>query len=344
MARSGVAVGRRGSGSWGAAALSRAGRVWFRHPLLADLLLLAADAHRPATTVHAAYAAAIEDRIAGQGETPGLVAAAALHHHAAGAIDAAFQWAVRAAAEAERLSAWTIADDALERACALWPEVSAEVQAESPGLLALLRRAAGAARRAGALEPPPRLPGPRPACAWTNSPIRSSRARSSSTGPRRPGTPHPHGRQHILPEVFRAIALTDEAPDSPERAVALAELAIARVWNDIPEPADGEAAASGPGWAASRASLEVAGRSGAPAGTRSGSLCSGGRRVLRPGFGGPHSPHGRLCVRRRGRRRGEDGVRGASTGPTTCSTSPDWPTPSRCSGACRRRCSQRGTP
>ena len=241
--------------------LSRAGRVWFRHPLLADLLLLAPTRIDP-DAVHAAYAAAIEVLIAGQGATPGLVAAAALHHHAAGSHDAAFQWAVRAAAEAERLSAWTIADDALERACALWPDVSAEVQADSPGLLALLRRAARAARRAGALDRRLAYLSQARLCLDEQSdPLVASAVLTEwSTAS---WDASPHGRQHILPEVFRAITLTDEAPDSPERAVALAELAVARVWNDIPEPADRRGDGVRAGWAASRASLEVAGRSGA---------------------------------------------------------------------------------
>ena len=138
--------------------------------------------------------------------------------------------------------AWTVADDALERACSLWPDVSAEVQAESPGLLALLRRAALVARRSGALDR--RL-------------AYLARARvcvDEATEPLLASTvlvdwctaswdAAPHGRQTILPEVFQALALTDGAPDSPERAVALAELAIARVWNDAAEPGDDRQAA-----------------------------------------------------------------------------------------------------
>ena len=173
----------------GVLTLSRAGRVWFRHPLLADLLRVAPTRVDP-RTVHAAYAAAIEDRIRRHGETPGLVAAAALHHHAAGDVDPAFRWAVRAATEAERLSAWTVADDALERACSLWPDVSAEVQAESPGLLALLRRAARAARRSGALDRRLAYLDRARVCVDEASPSRSWPAPSSSTGARRRGTPH----------------------------------------------------------------------------------------------------------------------------------------------------------
>ena len=246
----------------GVLTLSRAGRVWFRHPLLADLLRVAPTRVDP-RTVHAAYAAAIEDRIRRHGETPGLVAAAALHHHAAGDVDPAFRWAVRAATEAERLSAWTVADDALERACSLWPDVSAEVQAESPGLLALLRRAARAARRSGALDRRlAYLDRARVCVDEASEPLLASTVLidwcTSSWDAA------PHGRQTILPEVFHAVALTEGAPDSAERAVALAELAIARVWNDVAEPGDDRGGVVSPGWAASRAALEVAQRSGAP--------------------------------------------------------------------------------
>jgi DNA-binding CsgD family transcriptional regulator len=243
----------------GVLTLSRAGRVWFRHPLLAELLAAVTTRVNP-RTVHGAYAAAIEERIRRHGETPGSVAAAALHHHAAGHVDLAFAWAVRAATEAERLSAWTVADDALERACALWPDVSASVQAQSPGLLALLRRAAKAARRSGALDR--RL-------AYL---ARARECVDEETEPLLASTvlidwctsswdAAPHGRQTILPEVFQALALTEGAPDSPERAVALAELAIARVWNEAAEPGDDRGGVVTPGWAASRAALEVAQRS-----------------------------------------------------------------------------------
>ena len=148
---------------------------------------------------------------------------------------------MRAAAEAERLSAWTVADDALERACSLWPDVSAEVQAESPGLLALLRRAARAARRSGALDRRlAYLARARVCVDETTEPLLASTVLidwcTSSWDAA------PHGRQTILPEVFRADRPDRRAPDSPERAVALAELAIARVWNDVAEPGDDQAA------------------------------------------------------------------------------------------------------
>ena len=248
--------------SAGVLTLSRAGRVWFRHPLLADLLVAAPTRVDP-RTVHAAYATAIEGSIERQGETPGLVAAAALHHHAAGDVDPAFRWAVRAATEAEKLSAWTVADDALERACLLWPEVSTEVQADSPGLLALLRRAARAARRAGALDRRLAYLSRARACVDERAdPLLASTVLTEWFTASWDAAPH--GPQKILPEVFSAITLTDHAPDSPERAVAMAELAIARVWNEDPEPADDRGDVVTPGWAASRAALEVARRSRAP--------------------------------------------------------------------------------
>ena len=151
----------------------------------------------------------------------------------------------------------------MERACSLWPDVSAEVRAESPGLLALLRRAARAARRSGALDRRlAYLARARVCVDETTEPLLASTVLidwcTSSWDAA------PHGRQTILPEVFRALALTDGAPDSPERAVALAELSIARVWNDVAEPGDDHGGVVSPGWAASRAALAVAQRSGAP--------------------------------------------------------------------------------
>ncbi|MEP6630023.1 MAG: AAA family ATPase [Lapillicoccus sp.] len=243
--------------------LTRSGRIWFRHPLLAELLQ-AVPTRVDAGAVHAAYANALEERIHRDGADPGHVAAAAVHHHAAGHIDAAFQWAVRAASEAERLSAWTVADEALDRACLLWPQVSEPAQTDSPGLLALLRRAARAARRAGALERRLAYLDRARACVdRTAEPLLASAVLIEWCTASWDAAPH--GRQAILPEVFEAITLTDGAPESPERAVAFAELAIARVWNDDPDPEDACSDVVRPGWAASRAALDVAHRGGEPA-------------------------------------------------------------------------------
>jgi DNA-binding CsgD family transcriptional regulator len=239
------------------------GPVWFRHPLLADLLL-GAPTRLSSLTVHTAYAKVLEDQIHEHGAASASVAAVALHHQAAGNTDAAFRWAVRAAAEAERVSAWTMADEALERACSLWTRVSPPVQTDSPGLLALLRRAARAARAAGALDRRLAYLARAQECVDEKSkPLLASRLLVDWCTAS--WDVSPHGRQTILPELFHAVALTEQALDSPERAVAIAELAIARVWNDDPEPADVRGREVKPGWAASRTALDVARRSGAPA-------------------------------------------------------------------------------
>lgn len=243
--------------------LTPTGRVWFRHPLLADLLLVA-PIRVDAVAIHAAYATVLEDRIDRDGPEPGLIAAAAVHHDAAGNIDAAFQWAVRAAAEAELLSAWTVADEALDRACLLWPRVSDPVRADSPGLLSLLRRAAHAARRAGALDRRlAHLARARECVDETSDPLLASAVLIEWCTASFDAAPH--GRQEILPEVFHALSLTEGASDRPERAIALAELAIARVWNDDPASEDVRHGVVVPGWAASRQSLKVARRSADPA-------------------------------------------------------------------------------
>ena len=167
--------------------LSRAGRVWFRHPLLADLLLLAPTRIDP-DAVHAAYAAAIEVLIAararpGPGRRRGAAPPCRRQPRRGVPMGRARGGRGRAA-------------------CRRGPSPTTRWSGPvhcGPTCRPRYRRTARGcwrcfAERLARPGAPERWTGgsptsARPGCAWTNSPSRSSRARSSPSGPRRPGTP-----------------------------------------------------------------------------------------------------------------------------------------------------------
>ena len=94
-------------------------RVWFRHPLLADVLI---ETYLPgeAAPVHAAWAAHLEPVSAEGVDELRRLGDLALHHEQAGEGVAAFTALLRAAELAEELGAWREAADLLVRAVDLW--------------------------------------------------------------------------------------------------------------------------------------------------------------------------------------------------------------------------------
>ncbi len=120
------------------------GRYAFRHALLREVIL---DDLLPgeAAELHGVLAAAIERRLAGDGDGAHLTAAAAHHHLGAGDRPAALAACVRAAAAAERVHAHGEALALLERALELWHKVEDPEALAGGDRVEILMRAADAA-------------------------------------------------------------------------------------------------------------------------------------------------------------------------------------------------------
>ena len=246
-----------------AGVLSRGGdrTYWFWHPLLPEVLLgSVADGGRAG--VHALYAAGLE-AVAGPGPTA-LAADLAVHHESAGHLDEAFGWSLHAADYAARVSARAEESAHLTHACALWDAVTESLRGSPSERVALLRRAAAAAyaigdhvtaadRLAEALE----LVDP------DEDPLTTSALLVDWT---RVDWERSPGHLWFRPEMVTAVGLTDDHPDSEERAIALSRLAEAQVWDNVPGPLDATTpdAAPAPGRTAAEQALEVAERSGSP--------------------------------------------------------------------------------
>jgi DNA-binding CsgD family transcriptional regulator/tetratricopeptide (TPR) repeat protein len=203
------------------------GQLWFRHPLLAEVLegaMPPGDAAR----IHATYVRALESR---SGETLRRSAAdLAVHSDRAGRADKSYQWSLAAADYA--LSLHASAEEAvnLERACSLWENVSPPVRGSSVAHVDLLIRASQACDRTGRVEA---------AIRWLDqamglvNPEREPLLASALLCALRdlqwqratPGAA-------ILSQSVQAVGLTQRFPHSPQRARALAGLADAEKWDD----------------------------------------------------------------------------------------------------------------
>jgi DNA-binding CsgD family transcriptional regulator/tetratricopeptide (TPR) repeat protein len=198
------------------------GRVWFRHPLVAEILC---DGVPPgkAARVHATYAAELHT---GFGAEPEVVAAdLAVHNHLAGNVDEAFRWSLTAAERAAGLHASSEQAIHLERACSLWDQVSPSVRASTAGRVELLRRASSVSARVGRLDAAVSLAEQAMALVDRDSdPLLASALllewwrsadRRSASGPA------------VVDELVEAVRLTAAYPASAEHALALAVLASA---------------------------------------------------------------------------------------------------------------------
>jgi DNA-binding CsgD family transcriptional regulator/tetratricopeptide (TPR) repeat protein len=230
------------------------GLIWFRHPLLADVLdstLLPAEAR----DLHAAFVrvlAADPDPLRSRTDL-------ALHYAGAGMYDESFEMCLTAAAEAAAAHRHPEASVLLRQACDLWPDVSEAVRSPHGSLAALLTESAESMRQAGdltgALE---QLDRAMTLLDEEQDPLVAARVfrlhaqRSFIEGGR------------VGPSLLgmrRAVELSAAVPDSEEHALALADLADAELWL-------GESAAAA---AHAQQAAEVADRSGDPA-TRSYAL------------------------------------------------------------------------
>ena len=204
---------------------------WFWHPLLADVLV-ASVAPYPWSAMHSAFCAQLEK--AQPDHLPALAADLATHHQAAGNEGAAFRWSLVAAHHATTLGATPEASAHLTRACALWDHVAPEDRGDADTRLDLLRRAALAAEAIGDFDTAHTLLDDALALVDRRAdPLRASAilvAWTRADWGRRPA-------QHwYRPQMRAAVDLTDQFPDSPERASALARCAQARCWDNDPEP------------------------------------------------------------------------------------------------------------
>ena len=211
------------------------GEIWFRHPLLADVLdstLHPGQAGR----IHAAFVTYLEGRdSSGDAIQTGHFADLALHYELAGRPADAFRCAIRAADTAAQLQGYAEQSRQLGRAIDLWPCVPAAAQDGAGGLVSLLMVASGAANRSGddesafahvehALGIVDHATSPlltaRLLCEWCGLVFRTGRS-----------------AQFPLAEAKQALALTLHAPDSAEHALGLAITAEAENWYGYHESA-----------------------------------------------------------------------------------------------------------
>ncbi len=207
-------------------------QVWFRHPLLADVLYAAVPAG-VAARVHSTYAAMLEGltEVAERRRAGDL----AVHHLQAGHVADAYLWSLRAADAARGAAASSSEAVHLERACELWPDVPDTVRGTTRDRVELLRRAAhvdGLVGRTGvAVE---LLEKARSLVSEREDPELASTLLSTwcdlvwqRDAP----------LQAVRPELLDALRMVDHLADSPVRVHALATLAGAHDWDGHDEVA-----------------------------------------------------------------------------------------------------------
>lgn len=201
-----------------------AGRMWFRHPLLAEVLY---DAMPPgeAERMHATYVRGLEslpDDLRAR-----LAADLAVHHERAGQTNESFQWSLLAANHAADLHASAEEVIHLKRACSLWNAVSPTVQGTPGEHIDLLNRTSRACEGMSQLEAAHAL-----AVQALNLVDRTREPLLASTLLRALGEytfQRPTPGSAITKEILEAVELTEQFPDSTQRASALATLAEAEL-------------------------------------------------------------------------------------------------------------------
>jgi DNA-binding NarL/FixJ family response regulator len=222
----------------GIAVLEGDGRVWFRHPLLAEVLY-ATLLPEERSAVHAAFAdtrdceqVPVPDDAGGAG-SPHLTATLRLADHAvhcehAGRVDEAFEQYLAAAQRAHAVPA--IREEAVlrRRALALWPRVSAEVRTREGTEVDLLTATAEATRWAGDEPAAARLlDRARDLLDDGTDPVTAARVLTLAAE-----TAYTVGAGDgwRVEDLTQAAALTEPLPDTAEHARALADLAQSEAW------------------------------------------------------------------------------------------------------------------
>jgi DNA-binding CsgD family transcriptional regulator len=234
----------------GLAVTHEVGELWFRHPLLAEVLVGTLD-QGAAARAHVIYVRVLHSTH----ELPAGMKAAhlALHYEGAGALDDAFRWSIRAAAAAATHHGNAEESEHLQRAARLWQWVSSEARAAASSRSHLLMRAGRAAHHAGevvtALELADAALSELDRAA---DPVRTGQVLQERwVWQMQAGLDEPGARQDLVD----AVELLAAAPDSEQRALALACLVVEDVWNGDQEVAAAHA----------REAMSVAERSQMPA-------------------------------------------------------------------------------
>jgi DNA-binding CsgD family transcriptional regulator/tetratricopeptide (TPR) repeat protein len=234
---------------------------WFRHPLLAEVLLATLTAGE-LVPVHAVYAQALEASAANRPDLAGALSAdLAVHHEGAGHFDRAFAYSIRAADYAHELHASSVEAAHLTRACQVWERAGHKVTGSTQDRIDLLLRTSRAGEQAGVLETAGFLDQALSLVDRGHQPLLASTllvewSWSMSWGNSRP--PDDQSPQ-VRPELLEAVELTRPFPDSPERAFALAQLAEATLWDLHTPQLPAEI------WGQVQEAVEVARRSGSGA-------------------------------------------------------------------------------
>jgi DNA-binding CsgD family transcriptional regulator/tetratricopeptide (TPR) repeat protein len=207
-------------------------RLWFRHPLLADVLY-AAVPPGVAARVHGTYATVLEGltEVAERRRAGDL----AVHHLHADRLAEAYLWSLRAADAARAAAASSSEAAHLERACALWPDVPDAARGTTRDRVELLRRAAHVHGLIGRCDVAvPLLEKARSLVSEHDDPELASTLLSSwcdlvwqRDAPVRA----------VRPELEEALRMVDHLADSPVRVHALAALAGAHAWDSHRETA-----------------------------------------------------------------------------------------------------------
>jgi DNA-binding CsgD family transcriptional regulator len=199
--------------------------VWFRHPLLAEVLDEAMDPLF-AAAVHATYAELLEAQpdVSERGRADDL----AVHHLRAGHHEDAYRWSIRAA---DAAAAADSASEAvhLERACALWHLRAEAGRADVEAQVALLRRTARVDQRVGRVAHAVTLIDEARALVQPDEDPRLAASLLTEWCQLvwERDAPSPA----VRPELHEALRLVERYPDSAERAHALAALAGALDWD-----------------------------------------------------------------------------------------------------------------
>jgi DNA-binding CsgD family transcriptional regulator len=206
--------------------------VWFRHPLLPDVLAKESGIVN-VTAIHAAYADVLKEVDAGDTLTAADIA---LHEEQAGRYREAFAWSLETADRAALVSARSERWAALDRACRLWSYQSADLEDDRARHVHLLRRTAEAARLAGEVAAAvDRLEEAIDLVDADQDPLLASDLLVTWCARRWDASP---GVAFIRPELFRAVELAERVPGSPQHALAVAELAVGRIWDYESQPED----------------------------------------------------------------------------------------------------------
>ena len=232
--------------------------VWFRHPLLPDVLAKESGVVN-ITAIHGAYADVLKEIDAGDTLTAADIA---LHEEQAGREPEAFTWALVTADRAALVSARSERWSALDRACRLWSCQSAGTEEDRVRHVDLLRRTAEAARLAGEVSAAVvRLTEAIALVDADEDPLLASDLLVKWCARRWDATP---GIAYLCPELLRAVELAERVPGSPQHALAVAELAIGQVWDFEAQPEDrfGADAPVVPGRFRAHQAVELAERTG----------------------------------------------------------------------------------